>query len=325
MPDGGSQSGCLRGLASHGNTPCNIQEVEPGFLKLFMGDGLPVDDHHMTLTLNGKADPANRTILVGDLRGDTTLKDVKEYQHLLISTKPKNLVVDSITRFNGRFIEHATEDSLVGIFNSPINAIRCARSIQNHLFRLAKEHGENSEWNVVFRLALNSGQPLTREEGFFEVAIKHAKRLCMIAGPNQIVLSAQLKDLFEMETEASGLISSLSSVNVLSKSEENFINALFEYTEKSLQTESFNVNNLCMLIGKSRTQLYRKITSLTGKSPNKFIKEVRMRKAWQLLKSKNGNISEIALEVGYSNPSYFSRIFHESFGYTPSELYTNIR
>lgn len=312
-------------LTSHGNTPCNIQEVEPGFFKLFMGEGLPIDDHHMTLTMDGKADPANRTILACDIRGITTFKDVKEYQRMLISTKPKNLVVDSITRFNGRFIEHTTDDSLVGVFNSPINAIRCARSIQDHLLRLAKEHSENSEWNVVFRLALNDGQPLTKEEGFFEVAIKQAKRLCMIAGPNQIVLSAHLKDLFEMETEASGSLSTPSSVKILTKPKENFINELFEHTEKSLQIESFNVNHLCMLIGKSRTQLYRKITSLTGKSPNEFIKEVRMRKAWNLIKSKQGNISEISLEVGYSNPSYFSKIFHESFGYTPSELYTNIR
>jgi AraC-like DNA-binding protein len=78
-------------------------------------------------------------------------------------------------------------------------------------------------------------------------------------------------------------------------------------------------------MGMSRPQLYRKTTSLTGKSPNDFIKEIRMRKAWHLLKLKKGNISEVALEVGYSNPSYFSKIFHESFGCTPSELYATIR
>jgi AraC-like DNA-binding protein len=312
-------------LASHGGTPCNIQEVEPGFFKLFMGEGLPVDEHDMTLTMEGKADSANRTFLVVDIRGITALKEVKEFHQLLISAKPKNLVVDAITRFNGRFIEHAMDSSLVGIFNSPINAIRCARSIQDHLLRLLKEHGEKSEWNVIFRLALNSGQPLTREEGFFEVAIRQAKRICMIAEPNQIVLSANLKDLLEMETEASVPTSSLSSVRVLTKPEEDFINKLFEYTEKSLGADSFNVNNLCMLMGKSRTQLYRKIISLTGKSPNDFIKEVRLRKAWDLLKSEKGNISEIALEVGYTNPSYFSKIFHKSFGCTPSELHATIR
>src|SRR5690606_13764778 len=112
-----------------------------------------------------------------------------------------------------------------------------------------------------------------------------------------IVLSSHLKDLFEMEKEASGSLPSTSSVKILTKTKENFINELFEHTEKSLQTASFNINHLCRLIGKSRTELYRKITSLTGKSPNKFIKEVRMRKAWNLIMSKQGNISEISLEV----------------------------
>jgi AraC-like DNA-binding protein len=320
--EGPSPAACVEcHLASHGNTPCNIQEVERGFLKLIMGEQLPIDEHHMTLTKDGEADPANRTFLVSDIWSINTRKDVKEYRRLLISAKPQNLVVDSITRFNGRFIEHDMDDSLVGIFDSPINAIRCARSIQDHLLRMAAENGDNSDWNTIFRLALNSGQPLTREEGFFELAIKHTKRLSMIARPNQIVLSANLKDLFEMEIEASGSTSSLSSVIILAKQEENFINALFEHMEKSLHTESLNVNNLCMLVGKSRTQLYRKIISLSGKSPNDFIKEIRMRKAWNLLKSKEGNISEIAQEVGYSNPSYFSKVFFESFGYRPSKLH----
>jgi AraC-like DNA-binding protein len=312
-------------LTSHGNTPCNIQEVEPGFFKLFMGEGLPIDDYHMTLTKDGKADPANRIIMVCDIRGINFFNDGKGYQRMLISTKPKNLVVDSITRFNGRFIEHITEDGLAGVFNSPINAIRCARSIHDQLLRLSKEQSDNNEWNVVFRLALNEGQPLTKEDGFFEVAIKQAKRLCMIAGPNQIVLSAHLKDIFEMEKEASVSLSFPPSVKILTKSKENFIYELFEHTEKSLQMESFNINHLCRLIGDSRTQLYRKTISLTGKSPNRFIKEMRMRKAWKLIISKQGNISEISQEVGYSNPSYFSKTFQESFGYTPSELYTNIR
>ncbi len=312
-------------LTSHGNTPCNIQEVEPGFFKLFMGEGLPIDNHHMTLTQDGQADSANRTILACDIQGIAILDDGKEYKRMLISTKPKNLVVNAISRFNGRFIEHTTGDCLVGVFNSPINALRCARSIQDHLDRLAKAQNESSEWNVVFRLALNDGQPLTREEGFFEVAIKKAKRFCLIAESNQIVLSAHLKDLFAMETEASAPLPFLPSVKILTKPQEDFINLLFEHTEKSLQTESFDVNHLCLQMGKSRTQLYRTITNLTGKSPNEFIKELRMRKAWNLIKSKERNISEIALEVGYSNPSYFSKIFHESFGCTPSEMYSIIR
>ncbi len=302
---------------AHGNLACNLQEVEPGFFKLFMGDGQPIH-HGVTMTKNGEVDPADRTLLVADIRGITTIEDAKDYKKLYAPIKPKNLVVDALAAFNGRFIEHATDDSLVGVFDAPINAIRCALSIQTDLLKMMQLHGKNSEWNIVFRLALNHGQPLTENEGFFETSTKQTKRLCMIAGPDQLALSASLQNLYDMEVGASESSFPASSVKVLTQTEENFLHALFELTEENLQTESFNVNNLCELIGISRPQLYRKTTSLTGKSPNNFIKDIRMQKAWKLLKSKKGNISEVALEVGYSNPSYFSKVFHESFGYNPS-------
>lgn len=308
---------------AHGNLACNLQEVEQGFFKLFMGDGLPIDENDLTLTREGKADPANRTILVADIRGVTTLNDARDYKKLFIPTKPKNLVVDTLAAFNGRFIEHSVEDSLVGVFNSPLNAIRCAISIQADLSRMAQKHGENSEWNVEYRLSLNNGQPLTQQEGFFEVATKQARRLCTIAAPNQITLSANLQHLYEMEIEASKSSHLPHSAKVLTKPEEDFMQELFDHTEQNLQIESFNVNNLCKLIGISRPQLYRKTTSLTGKSPNHFIKDLRMEKAWHLLKARKGNISEIAMEVGYSNPSYFSKLFFESFGFTPSSIHTS--
>lgn len=307
---------------AHGNLACNLQEVETGFFKLFMGDGLPIDENDLTLTKKGKADTANRTILVADIRGITSIEDAQEYKKLLIPTKPKNLIVDTLAAYNGRFVEHAVEDSLVGIFSSPLNAIRCAISIQADLSRKAAKYGENSEWNVEYRLSLNHGQPLTRTEGFFEEATKQARRLCTIAATNQITLSANLQHLYEMEIAAS-TSSHLPSVRILTKPEEHFLGALFDHTEQNLQIETFNVNNLCRLIGISRPQLYRKITSLTGRSPNHFIKDLRMQKAWNLLKARKGNISEIAMEVGYSNPSYFSKLFFESFGCTPSSIHTS--
>ena len=319
--EGPNSEACVKcHLESHGNTPCNIQEVEPGLFKLFMGDGLPVDDNHMTLTLNGNADPANRIILAVEIQNERS-NSISVDKLNRVSTKVNNLVVETISRFNGRFIDYKMEESLVGVFNSHINAIRCVRSMQNLFLKRSRRHIENSESNIVCRFALYNGQPLTQKGGFFDLAIRQAKRLCMIAKPSQLVVSASLKALLEMEIEASGVIIP-TSVKVLNLSDEAFVNELFEITERNLNTGSFNVNNLARLIGASRTQLYRKTTSLTGKSPNGLIKDIRMRKAWNLLRSKEGNISTVALQVGYSNPSYFTKTFHEIFGCTPSEVYT---
>jgi AraC-like DNA-binding protein len=73
-------------------------------------------------------------------------------------------------------------------------------------------------------------------------------------------------------------------------------------------------------MGISRTQLYRKITALTGKTPNQVIREFRMMKAYKLIRNQEGNIAFVSQQVGYANPSYFSRIFRETFGCLPSDL-----
>jgi AraC-like DNA-binding protein len=72
----------------------------------------------------------------------------------------------------------------------------------------------------------------------------------------------------------------------------------------------------------SRSLLFKKISSLTGESPIELIRRVRLEKAAKLIESNGGNISEIALEVGFSNPSYFSECFRKQFGIAPSQYHT---
>ncbi|WPP50742.1 nickel-binding protein [Catalinimonas niigatensis] len=302
--------------AGTGDTPCNIQEVEPLYLRLFMGEPGALK-HDLTFTIDGKVDPANRTLLLIMLsdavptKGNATLR--------LRFTPPlqlKEMIIDILSRFKGRFVEQSTQNSLVGVFDSPVNTLSCAEDLKDFFKRYAKEN----DLDLGFRMALHSGQPLTNEGGFFEEAIKQTKRLCIISQPQQIIVSSYLKNQLETETEATMLASSPSTIKVLSEPEEEFLHHLFESIEQNLSQESFNVNMLSTLIGISRPQLYRKTTSLTGRSPNHFIKDLRMQKALSLLKSRKGNISEIAMEVGYSNPSYFSKLFYESFGHTPSSM-----
>jgi AraC-like DNA-binding protein len=68
-------------------------------------------------------------------------------------------------------------------------------------------------------------------------------------------------------------------------------------------------------------QLYRKLKSLTNLSGNEFIKNIRLKKAVQLLETQNYNIAEIAYKVGFSDPSYFSKIFKKQYGKSPSEYF----
>ena len=77
-------------------------------------------------------------------------------------------------------------------------------------------------------------------------------------------------------------------------------------------------------LGMSRVHLYKKLMSITGKSPIEFIRVLRLKRAAQLLTDKAQNVSEVAYQVGFNNPKYFSRYFKEEFGVTPSVYQNNI-
>jgi AraC-like DNA-binding protein len=69
--------------------------------------------------------------------------------------------------------------------------------------------------------------------------------------------------------------------------------------------------------------LLKKIEALVGEPPNELIRRTRMDRASRLIEENFGNISEIALEVGFSNPSYFAECFRKQFGVSPSHYHRN--
>ncbi|WP_340202062.1 two-component regulator propeller domain-containing protein [Ascidiimonas sp. W6] len=90
---------------------------------------------------------------------------------------------------------------------------------------------------------------------------------------------------------------------------------LYEDTKRS-----YNVSQLCKDLAMSRTQLHNKIKALTGRSTSIFVRSLRLRKGKYLLEHSHKSISEIAYEVGFNNPSYFTKSFTEEFGIPPSSL-----
>jgi AraC-like DNA-binding protein len=68
----------------------------------------------------------------------------------------------------------------------------------------------------------------------------------------------------------------------------------------------------------SRVHLYKKLLSLTGKSPIEFIRTIRLQRAAQLLEKSQLTVSEIAYQVGFNNPKYFSKYFKDEFNVLPS-------
>jgi signal transduction histidine kinase/ligand-binding sensor domain-containing protein/DNA-binding response OmpR family regulator len=101
--------------------------------------------------------------------------------------------------------------------------------------------------------------------------------------------------------------------------EEKFIKKVMNIIEANISNPDFSVDMLGAEIGMSTSQLYRKLKSLTKTSANDIIKKYRIKKASILLKNKEGNVSEIMQDVGFTNLSYFSKCFRTEFGLSPKE------
>ena len=107
----------------------------------------------------------------------------------------------------------------------------------------------------------------------------------------------------------------------LSSVDEKFLSNVLQILEEKISDPKFGVEEFSREIGMSRANLYRKLQALTGHSARDFIRIIRLKRAAILLQKHTGNIAEIAYDVGFSNPSYFSECFQKYFGQLPSQYF----
>ena len=107
--------------------------------------------------------------------------------------------------------------------------------------------------------------------------------------------------------------------------DEKFVEQAIAIVEKHIADTEYSVEQLGHDLGMSRTNLYKKLVTITGKGPHDFIRTIRLKRAYQLLEKSQMNISEIAYHVGYSSPKRFSENFKNEYGMTPSEFVKNIK
>lgn len=98
------------------------------------------------------------------------------------------------------------------------------------------------------------------------------------------------------------------------------LDRLNEAIENNLDNEQFGVEDLAKESGLSRSQLHRKLNSLTGQSASQMIREFRLKKAMELLQDNTATVAEISYLVGFGSPTYFNTCFNDYFGYSPGEV-----
>jgi TolB-like protein/AraC-like DNA-binding protein/Tfp pilus assembly protein PilF len=102
--------------------------------------------------------------------------------------------------------------------------------------------------------------------------------------------------------------------------ENAFLKKITEIIEENISNEQFGVSELARETGMSRSNLLRKVKSLTNLSVSVFIRQVRLRNAMEILKDESLNVSEVSYRVGFSSTSYFIKCFREHYGYPPGEV-----
>lgn len=139
---------------------------------------------------------------------------------------------------------------------------------------------------------------------------------------NMRLLATRIKNLIESRKNLQEKFSQNMGLNpnevTMNSLDEKFLSQIKVVLEKNLGNASFSVENLAESINMSRMQMYRKLKSLTGHTPNKIIRSYRLKKAAQLLKTGHYNVSEVTYMVGYNDLKSFREQFKKEFGVNPS-------
>lgn len=245
----------------------------------------------------------------------------------------KELIQEYVAQYRGTMIT-CNAQKFIATFNGPTKALQCSMDLVEKI----KKYG----------LALCMGihiKECTVGETLYKDTEDLDRLVAKQSTPDQIVLTQTVKNLlvgmhidfspcrtiFETETGESLVLYSVDKKEqstegsyALYKTEHPQYRMLLEKVLKNidshLSNEQYGVEMMCREIGVSERQLQRKLKAITNKSPNKLISSVRLHRAKELILSKQDTIAEIAFQMGFSNPSYFSKCFKKEFAISPSDL-----
>ena len=300
---------------AHGLIPHQIVEVDNRMVETFLGwieevESLPDKDR----TVNGRTGiSAYRIILATELF--TSNLAVRRNGHTGARGPMQTFleIVRNTVRDHGGSNVDPTDDIHLTSFVSVKDALNCALSIQKCC------RVQLSGCEFLPGMGISAGHPVTMGHDFFEEAIIQAKRLSRLAGRNVVMISAEVSELAMRENVS---VAGEVGIRLLNSGDENFLKRITDILEGCWSDSRLTVPGFCRKIGLSKSQLNRRLSALTGFSPNEFIREFRLIQALGMIEKREGNISEIAYGTGFSSPSYFSHCFENRFGLRPSILFS---
>lgn len=251
-------------------------------------------------------DPKDIQHVVMVIETGNYLSRLEANQFNLFTQKLHNSLLKSINQFNGKILRNNDNEYIVR-FVSVTNAVLCALKIQDN-FKYITPKFDKSIRQLKIGIASGLHNKLNH-------TIDLATRLCEVV-QDQVVISSDIKTKYEIENKHSRIDEE--QIKTIKPKDEAFVNAIMDYTDTIWKDRNFNVNNFSKNLPYSNIQVYRKLKALTGKSPSRFLRDFRLKKALLLLHDKKGNITELAIESGFNSLTYFSKCFKSRFGILPS-------
>lgn len=135
---------------------------------------------------------------------------------------------------------------------------------------------------------------------------------------NVDILKIKIEKLLEKRNEDSLKFRRNESTGFISH-DEKFLSKAISIISRNMNNDSYSFDMFFNDMNVSKSTLYRKIKVLTGMSPSDFIRNIRLKKACEIIKAKKVSVAEIAYEVGFNDSKYFSVCFKKEFGVTPTE------
>ena len=291
---------------AHGLMPHEIIQVNSNVVEAFLGriqdpEGYYEDDPNLKIF----NDPAFRIILVSTTTATGLLK------HRLGLEKADRLIAlyhdimrRQLRQFEGREVEQQG-GGFTASFVSVTQAVNCAVAVKEDL-HVAGEL-------LDLRIGLNAGMPISKSKELFGDTVKMARYLCGIGSENQIMMASIIREIYKDDGKTSNDRSQFKWIN---PSEENFLQLLMDTLNDKWQDPQFGVAEYCEHMSMSKSKLYRNCTRLTHMSPNELLKEFRLLKSLDLLKTDR-NITQTTFDCGFNSPSYFTKCFQKRFGMQP--------
>jgi AraC-like DNA-binding protein len=294
LMEGPDKESCARvHQEAHGHIACNILEITEGDFSALLSSK-QTDSLDFTLNNDGTLDTGIRTLM---------------YIHLLGSPEncraAKGIIVNELKQNDGHTGE-SFENQLMVLFDSATAAVDTALGIRQSICE--------SNIEVEVRIAANLGPPLREKGNFFEDVRKSVEHFAFISENGQVTVSSKVVQLYTGDREKNA-----KAIKVVPAAEEKFLNEMMESLEKVWNKNDLTIDGFAREVGVSKSQMARKLKPLVDLTPNDFIKEYKLRKAVALMEEQKLNMAEISMEVGFSNPSYFTKCFRKRFGKVPSE------